>query len=208
MGLDHIHAFLFDMDGTLVDSDAAVVRAWVAWADCYQVDPALAISRAHGRPAEATVRLLRPDFDDAQVANAAARQLAMQYDDLDDVVPTAGSHRLIEALDERDLGWAVVTSADRRLAIARLEAAAFSPRVLITIDDVKAGKPDPEGYLVAARRVGVSPSRCLVVEDTETGLAAARAAGAMTAALKGLEADLRLADLGALADLVKALPQN
>ena len=194
------------MDGTLVDSDASVVRAWVAWAARYEVDPALAISQAHGRPAEATVRWLRPDLDDDQVVEAAAYQLAMQYDDLDDVVPTAGAHRLIEALDERRLGWAVVTSADRRLATARLEAAALSPRVLITIEDVVVGKPNPESYLLAARRLGVSPPRCLVVEDTETGLAAARAAGAMTAALKGLEADLYLDDLDALADLVEALP--
>jgi sugar-phosphatase len=204
--LDHLRAFLFDMDGTLVDSDAAVERAWATWADRYEVDPALAISIAHGKPATATARLLRPDLDEARIAEAAARQLALQYDDLDDVAPTIGAHRLIEAIDRRGFDWAVVTSADFRLATARLDAVAIHPRVLVTIDDVAVGKPDPEGYLLAAKRLGVSPSRCLTVEDTETGLAAARAAGTMTAAIKGLDADLRLSDLGMLADLVEALP--
>jgi sugar-phosphatase len=78
----------------------------------------------------------------------------------------------------------------------------LSVPVLVTVEDVATGKPDPEGYLLAAQTLGVSPSSCLVVEDTETGLDAARAAGAMTAAVKGLDADLRLGDLDQLADLL------
>lgn len=193
---------LLDMDGTLVDSDASVERAWVAWANRYSIDPTDALAIAHGNPADSTVRALRPDLDEGEVAEAAAYQLAMQYDDLVDVVPTSGSHRLIETLDRHDLGWAVVTSADRRLAAARLAAVGMSVPVLVTVEDVVVGKPDPEGYLLAAQILGVSPSSCLVVEDTETGLDAARAAGAMTAAVKGLDADLRLGDLGQLADLL------
>ena len=197
-----VRAMLLDMDGTLVDSDASVERAWVAWANRYSIDPTDALAIAHGNPADSTVRALRPDLDEGEVAEAAAYQLAMQYDDLVDVVPTSGSHRLIETLDRHDLGWAVVTSADRRLAAARLAAVGMSVPVLVTVEDVVVGKPDPEGYLLAAQILGVSPSSCLVVEDTETGLDAARAAGAMTAAVKGLDADLRLGDLGQLADLL------
>jgi sugar-phosphatase len=100
--------------------------------------------------------------------------------------------------------WAVVTTADRRLADARLAAAGLVAPLLITIEDVKRGKPDPEGYLLAARRLGVEPQRCLVVEDTATGLQAGRAAGAVTAALKGEAGDIRLSDLGQLADLLEA----
>ncbi len=74
--------------------------------------------------------------------------------------------------------------------------------MLITVDDVTAGKPDPEGYLLAATKLGVPPSRCLVVEDTETGLEAGRAAGASTAAVKGMDADLRLTSLNELAELL------
>jgi sugar-phosphatase len=198
--LADVRAVLLDMDGTLVDSDAAVERAWVSWCAEYRVDVGAALAVAHGRPAAGTVRELRPDLDDAGVDAAAARQLALQYDDLSDVVAAAGMAELFAALDRLDLPWAVVTSADHRLAAARLGAAGVpTVPVLVTAEDITDGKPDPEGYLRAAELIGVDPADCLVVEDAEVGLQAARAAGAHTAALRGLDGDLRIKDLGELA---------
>jgi len=196
-----IEAVLFDMDGTLVDSDAAVERAWRTWATEYGVDPAAVLAVAHGAPAERTVGLVRPDLTgaDAAAAAAAARQLELQYDDLSDIVPTPGAHELLAALR---LPWAIVTSANARLAKARLGAAGITAPLLITVDDVRRGKPDPEGYLRAAELLGVAPERCLVVEDAEVGVAAGRAAGAQVAALKGVDGDLAIPDLGALARLL------
>jgi sugar-phosphatase len=194
-----IEAVLFDMDGTLVDSDAAVERAWRVWAAEYGVEPAAVLAVAHGAPAERTVRLIRPDLTEAGVAKAAARQLALQYDDLSDVVPTPGAPELLAALR---LPWAVVTSADARLAKARLGAAGIEAPLLVTVDDVRVGKPDPEGYLRAAELLGVAPAHCLVVEDAEVGVTAGRAAGAQVAALKGIEGDLPIPDLGTLARLL------
>ena len=199
-----VAAVLLDMDGTLVDSDAAVERAWTAWAVEYQVDPAAVLAIAHGSPAERTVRTLLPELDPREVAQAAARQLALQYDDLSDVRPMQGAHRLVTEFERRAMPWAVVTSADRRLARARLAAARIAAPVLITAEDVSAGKPAPDGYLLAARTLDVAPERCLVVEDTQPGLEAGRSAGATTAALKGLDGDIRLAHLGELADLLAA----
>jgi mannitol-1-/sugar-/sorbitol-6-phosphatase len=195
-------AVLLDMDGTLVDSDGAVERAWAAWAVEYGVDPALALANAHGSPASITAARLRPDLDAAQVDAAAARQLELQYEDLHDVVPTPGADRLLAELDRIGLPWAVVTSADDRLAKARLDAAGIRPPLLFTFEDVARGKPDPEGYLLAAKALGVDPAACLVVEDSEPGLAAGRAAGAMTASLRGLDADVKLHDLGHLVELL------
>jgi sugar-phosphatase len=194
-----IEAVLFDMDGTLVDSDAAVERAWRTWATEYGVEPAAVLAVAHGAPAERTVRLVRPDLTEAGVAEAAARQLTMQYDDLRDVVPTPGALAVLAALR---LPWAVVTSADVRLAKARLGAAGIVPPLLITVEDVRAGKPDPEGYLRAAELLGVAPERCLVVEDAAVGVTAGRAAGAQVAGLKGVDSDLALPDLDTLAHLL------
>lgn len=121
---------------------------------------------AHGRPADGTVRLLRPGLDTGAVAVAAARQLELQYSDLSDVVAARGADALLAVLRRRGLPWAVVTSADRRLAAARL---------------------------------GVEPGDCLAVEGSPAGLDAGRAAGMATAALRGHDGDLRLADLAGLA---------
>jgi sugar-phosphatase len=195
--LNDVAAVLFDMDGTLVDSDAAVERAWTTWAREYGVD--VDPTTLHGRPADATVRSLLPDLDDAGVEAAAARQLDLQYDDLADVVPTRGALDLLAGLN---LPWAIVTSADMRLAHARLDAAGITAPVLVTVEDIRRGKPDPEGYLLAARRLGAAPARCLVVEDAPAGVAAGRAAGATVAALKGVDADVSIADLTELAALI------
>ena len=197
-----IDAVLFDMDGTLVDSDAAVARAWRQWAGEFGVDPEVAVSTTSGIPAATSVARLRADLDAAGVVAAAARQLALQYEDLADVTAMPGAHDLLGVLAARDLPWAIVTSADRRLARARLGAARISAPLVVSVEDVAKGKPAPDGYLRAARSLGVDPGRCLVVEDSDAGLASGRAAGAMTAGLRGLSADVELTDLAELAVLL------
>jgi len=203
LALDTVEAVLLDMDGTLVDSDAAVERAWATWAGEYGVDVADVLAVAHGSPAEVTIRRLLPALGADAVTAAARHQLALQYDDLIGTAAAVGAHDLLATLDRLGLPWAVVTSADARLAKARLDTAGISPPLLLTVDDVRAGKPDPEGYLLAAARLGADPAACLVVEDSEPGLAAGRAAGMPTAALRGLDGDLRLLDLAQLAHLLR-----
>jgi sugar-phosphatase len=205
-GLGAVGALLLDMDGTLVDSDAAVERAWVAWAAEYSVDPASVLAVAHGTSAVHTIQHLLPHAGVDAVIAGAARQLALQYDDLSDVVAAPGTWDLLDLLRRRGLPWAVVTGADTQLAKARLSAAGIAAPLLLTVDDVRAGKPDPEGYLLAARRLDVDIERCLVVEDAEAGVAAGRAAGAVVAALKGVPADLAIDDLGQLARLLDGSP--
>jgi HAD superfamily hydrolase (TIGR01509 family) len=191
------------MDGTLVDSDAAVERAWTAWAAEHGVEPDAVLAVAHGSPPDPTVRRMLPDLDDRAVARSAARQMDLQYDDVSDVLAAPGADALLAALARLGLPWAVVTSADVRLARARLGAAGLpDPPLLVTVEDVRAGKPDPEGYLLAATQLGVDPTRCLVVEDAGPGVAAGRAAGAVVAGLRGIEADVAVADLGELAELL------
>jgi HAD superfamily hydrolase (TIGR01509 family) len=191
---------LLDMDGTLVDSDAAVERAWTRWAAEHGIRLAELLPRLHGSPAGSTVRALLPQLDDDAVDRAAQRQLDFQYDDLDDVHALPGAAHLLATLDRLHLPWAVVTSADRRLAKARLTAAGIEPALLVTIEDSARGKPYPDPYLVAAQRLGVDPARCLVVEDSQPGIDAGYAAGATVAALRGLDADLRIGSLSELSD--------
>jgi mannitol-1-/sugar-/sorbitol-6-phosphatase len=178
-------AVLFDMDGTLVDSDAAVERSWRAWAHENGVDAERVLEVMPGHPAADTVARMRPDLDPEAVEAAARAQLEREYHDLDGVVATPGALALLAELDRTGRPWAVVTSADARLAAIRLEAAGIHAPLVIDRDAVVAGKPDPEGYCLAADRLGVDPHDCLVVEDTATGAAAGRAAGATVAGLKG-----------------------
>ena len=124
--LTAVAAVLFDMDGTLVNSDAAVERAWSTWAREYDVD--VDPATLHGRPADDTVRSLRPDLDDAAVEAAAAYQLDIQYEDLDDVVPTKGALDLLAGLA---LPWAIVTSGSRALADSSLTKSGLRRPALI-----------------------------------------------------------------------------
>ena len=91
-------AVLLDMDATLVDSVAALARAWTVWANEYGVEPDVAIAIAHGSPAESTVGHLLPELDAEAVAVSAARQLELQYDDLFDVTASTGAHELLAVL--------------------------------------------------------------------------------------------------------------
>jgi sugar-phosphatase len=203
MDLSRVQAVLLDMDGTLVDSDAAVERAWQTWAVEYRVDLGRAPLIAHGMPAVGNVRRLRPDLSGDEAVAAAQRQLELQYDDVADVTAAPGAAELLAELDRLGLPWAVVTSADPPLARVRLAAAQIRPALLVTSDDVRHGKPDPEGYLLAARKLGDDPRRCLVVEDAEAGVRAGQAAGALVAALKGVPADIQIAGLDELTALLR-----
>nr|WP_114906940.1 HAD-IA family hydrolase [Ornithinimicrobium murale] len=190
---DLFDAVLFDNDGTLLDSREAVVRSWLAWAADHGVPPETLIG-FHGVPSSGIVASVAPHLDPvAATADIDRREL----EDTEGVVPLPGAAEAVAAV-----GWrgAIVTSASRALLTARLEAAGFmAPQVMVTADDINHGKPDPEPYLIAAEKLGVDPTRCLVVEDAPAGLRSGRAAGAATVAV--LSTSTR-AELEPLADLV------
>jgi sugar-phosphatase len=164
---------LFDCDGVLVDSDASVAQAWSRWARKYQLDPVAVGEMVHGRRASDTVEVLIGPADRAVALDDIN---AFEVEDAATVTPVPGALELIDGMT--GARWAAVTSGNRILARARLSAAGIAPpEVLITADDVVNGKPDPEGYLSAARQIGVGPERAVVFEDAASGVLAARAAG-------------------------------
>jgi sugar-phosphatase len=166
-------AILFDMDGTLIDSTAVVERQWRRWARGHGLDPAPFIARAHGRRTIDTLRELAPRFATEEEAAAFDEEEAA---DSVGVVPVPGAGALLSLLPAGR--WALVTSATKALARGRMAAAALPmPEVVVTAEDVERGKPDPAGFLLAARQMGASTSRCLVFEDTPAGIEAGRAAG-------------------------------
>jgi mannitol-1-/sugar-/sorbitol-6-phosphatase len=176
-------AILFDVDGVLVDSQRESDDAMAAWARRHGLDVAEVARWARGRRDVEVARHFVPRADAAAEATAILRG---ELDRAARVVPCAGAQRVLGSLP--DAAWAAVTSAPRALAEARLRACALPlPRVLVTAETVARGKPDPDGYLDAARRLGAPPGRCLVAEDSEVGMAAARAAGAAVLAIAGRE---------------------
>jgi sugar-phosphatase len=95
----------------------------------------------------------------------------------------------------------VATSGTREIATTRLTYADVPlPTVLVTADDVTRGKPDPEAYTLAAERLGVSPTRCVVIEDAPAGIRAARAAGMLVVAVATTHAHAALESADAVAE--------
>ncbi|HEY2860625.1 MAG TPA: HAD-IA family hydrolase [Terracidiphilus sp.] len=166
-------AILFDMDGTLVDSTACVEYMWGTWGERHGIALQDILAISHGRLTRDTIREIAPHLD----AEAEAKAL----DDAavtrgEGIVALRGARELVATL--RPGEWAVVTSAPRALAEARLRFAGLPiPTCLVGNEDVRAGKPDPDGFLKAAAWLGVDPADCTVVEDTPAGILAARAAG-------------------------------
>jgi sugar-phosphatase len=168
-------AFLFDMDGTMLDSSAVVERVWHEWAVRHGIDAAELMATVHGVRSEDTIRRFAPDGVD--IAAEAEALLLAEIEDVEGVVPIAGIEAFIARLHPSS--WAVVTSATRALAEVRLRAAGLPiPKTLIAAEDVQRGKPDPEGYLEAAKLLDAPIAECLVFEDSVAGIEAARAAGA------------------------------
>lgn len=196
-------AVLFDADGTLVDSTAAVERTWRAWADVYGVDAEAVLRVCHGRRSEETIA----EFLPAEAIDSAVRRLdELELVDLGDVVPCPGAVELLNALGAAgSMAWAVVTSGIVPLVTARLHAAGLAvPDVLVTAEDVASGKPDPDGYLLAARKIGVPAEQCVVIEDAPAGIRSARAAGA---AVIGVTTTHRATELEEADSVVASLHQ-
>jgi sugar-phosphatase len=169
-------ALLLDMDGTLVNSDAVVERCWNRWAARHGLDPAAVLTVVHGRQGHATMASLLPDRPMAENYAENALMLAEETADIDGVVPIPGAPALLAAIATHP--HALVTSASEELARTRMAAAGLRlPPVLVTAERVSASKPDPEGFLKGAAELGFAPEDCLVFEDAEAGIAAARAAG-------------------------------
>jgi sugar-phosphatase len=166
-------AILFDLDGVLVDSTRSVDREWREWAQRKGVDGDAIMAIAHGVRSVEVIRRVAPHLD----AEAEARLIEKhEAHDHDGVCVMPGAADLLKSIPEGR--WGVVTSGSRLLARARLRFCGLPvPKILVTADDVKNGKPHPEPYLKGAERMGLDPTNCLVFEDAPAGIESARAGG-------------------------------
>ncbi|MCV9879566.1 sugar phosphatase [Brenneria izbisi] len=177
--------FLFDLDGTLVDSLPTVERAWANWAKAHCIAPQEVLDFIHGKQAMTSLRhflqgqseeTIQQEFDALEKIEAA---------DTQGVVEMPGAKALLARLDELDIPWAIVTSGTVPIASARHRAAGLpAPRAFITAEQVARGKPHPDAYLLGARQLGLQPAECVVVEDAAAGILSGLAAGCQVIAVK------------------------
>ncbi|HEY0693860.1 MAG TPA: HAD-IA family hydrolase [Kribbella sp.] len=197
-----VAGLLFDNDGVLVDSTAAVEASWCAFASWYDLPVDDVLERVHGRRSRDVIAHYA-DRLPVSTDEAFARYIDACIREFVEVDLLPGAAALIAALPAQ--GWAVVTSGTKVVTQARWKATGLAdPPVLVSAEDVAAGKPKPDPYRTAAQRLRLDPAECLAIEDSPAGLASARAAGCTTLALltthlrADLDADVLAADLTAV----------
>ncbi|WP_179188125.1 HAD family hydrolase [Kiloniella majae] len=182
---DELHAVVFDMDGLLIDSEAIYLRASVDAAK----ELGFALSEelyksVVGLTMQAGEDIIRKgmgnDFPFDEFNSKMHELLEIEF--ARHVPLKTGAEELLTLLAERNLPVAVATSTSRRRAESHLTHAGVIPyfSTIVTSGDVTRGKPDPEPYLLATKRLGVSPKSCLALEDSHNGVRSAHGAGLQT----------------------------
>ncbi|KAI9001364.1 phosphatase [Trametes punicea] len=185
---------LFDMDGTLVDSTDGVVGAWELFAEKYPgLDVTQVLSSSHGVRTVENLKLHCGITDPEELEREARRfedaiVAESKKNGRQGIVALPGVHKIMQEIGHLcklpQPRWAICTSATTSYAHAALKAAGIPvPDVFVVSEDVERGKPEPDPYLLGAKRCGVDPGRCLVVEDAPAGVRSGRAAGCKTLAL-------------------------
>ncbi len=213
IGADDAAAVIFDMDGVLVDSYQAHYRSWLemARADGLHFTEA-EFAATFGRTSREIIAHFwgegrcSHEPTDEQIADMDERKKAAYRRIIETDFPAMPSvGELLQSLHEAGFKLAVGSSGPPEnvaLAVEKLDAADLFDAV-VTGDDVLHGKPDPEVFALAAKRLGVRPARCVVIEDAPVGIAAAHAAGMLGIGL--LSAGRTRADLAAADVIVTSL---
>lgn len=180
-----VRAVVFDMDGLLCDTEAVYRDAMVATAAERGHDfPFSLFQSMVGLPAEASDGKVRGHFgEDYPVEAFNARVGELVAATCEAGIPLkAGVTELLDHLDARVLPRAIATSSSHRSVEAHLGLSGVIPRfqAIVARGDYARGKPEPDPFLLAARRLGIAPEHCLALEDSHNGVRAASAAGMMT----------------------------
>jgi HAD superfamily hydrolase (TIGR01509 family) len=181
-----VDAVLLDMDGTLLDTEKVYFDSLVAALNaCGYTDDVVALCHSMvGLPGPVCEAMLRGHYGAAFPLDDVNRAFLEHRDRMmrSGLPLKPGTLDLLDAIATAQRPMAIVTSSSRRSADRNLTLAGIRDRfeTLLTLDDVAEGKPDPELYLKAAARLGVTPQACIAVEDSNHGVTAAHAAGAIT----------------------------
>ena len=170
--------FLFDLDGTLVDSLPAVERAWLNWAQSRDLDPEEVLGFIHGKQAITSLRHFMPGESEESIQQQFKLLEKAEAEDTVGISALPGAAELLHRLNELSVPWAIVTSGSVPVAHARHAAGELArPEVFITAELVARGKPNPDPYLLGAEKLGLKPEECVVVEDAPAGVLSGLAAG-------------------------------
>lgn len=183
-----LKALLFDLDGTLANTDPIHYETWRQILIPYglQIDPAFYQARFSGRVNQEIVRDLLPQLSDAE-GEALSREKEAQFRERAAAVlkPTPGFMNLLNWADKKGLLRTVVTNAPAenvRFMLEVLQLESIFPNVVLG-DELPLGKPDPLPYRVALEELGVLPSEAVAFEDSPSGIRSAVGAGIVTVAL-------------------------
>lgn len=189
--LGHLQAFLFDMDGVLYDSMPHHAIAWKKAMD----DIGLSITEEdvymnEGRTGLSTINLFAEGqwcrTVEAQEAERIYSLKASYFNSMQPVRPMPGARELLNSIKNQGIQIVLVTGSGQTSLLERLERdfpCIFQEEKMVTSADVKFGKPHPEPYLMALKKIGIDASEAIVVENAPLGIRAARAAGISTIAL-------------------------
>jgi sugar-phosphatase len=173
--------FLFDLDGTLINSQDSVVHSWVTMANEAGI-PLEALAGHHGIPAEQTLRKILVGREEAEIQRWVRRVTELEIEDVDGTNAVPGALELLAELTDREIPWTIVTSCTTDLAIARTRAAKIPmPANSVTFDQVSRGKPFPEPFMLGADRLGLQTDICWAIEDAPGGVTSAKEAGCIVA---------------------------
>ncbi|MGG7797877.1 sugar phosphatase [Klebsiella aerogenes] len=176
--------FLFDLDGTLVDSLPVVERSWCKWGDRFGIPHDEILGFIHGKQAITSIRHFMPGRSEEDIQAEFRFLEQIEATDIDGIVALPGALNLLNTLNEAGIPWAIVTSGSIPVAHARHRAAGLPmPKVFVTAEQVKKGKPAPDAYLLGAELLGIPAQQCAVVEDAPAGLLSGLVAGCRTIAV-------------------------
>lgn len=176
--------FLFDLDGTLVDSLPVVERSWCKWADRFGIPHDEVLNFIHGKQAITSLRHFLPGRSEEEIQAEFRYLEAVEAQDTDGITALPGAVALLTQLDSAGIPWAIVTSGSVPVAHARHRAGGLpDAKIFVTAERVKHGKPAPDGYLLGAELLGLAPQACAVVEDAPAGLLSGLSAGCRTIAV-------------------------
>jgi beta-phosphoglucomutase-like phosphatase (HAD superfamily) len=181
-------ALVFDMDGTMIDSMPAHARSWETFTRRHGIEMPVdeVLRRTTGRTGVECIRILMGELDEARALALIGEKEALYREYFGaEFREVAGFRRFARQAQERGLRWAVATAGDRHniaFALQHLQLAQ-PPQAIVGGDQGLRGKPEPDLFLEAARRIGAAPADCIVFEDAPFGIEAAQRAGMRAVAI-------------------------